>query len=168
MGTPFDPALHSEYTGKDEALLSEWKKYADACQKHGTPAIVQICHPGRQSLRVAGRRGIFGLTLAPSAVPMNIGDGWLESIVAAITWPQPREMARADIERVIRQFVDTARLAADAGFAGVELHGAHGYLLGRFPIGWTEDSLLTMIAPRSIPECQGEIIYFEMLRKERN
>ncbi|KAJ5815196.1 hypothetical protein N7474_006973 [Penicillium riverlandense] len=132
MGSPFDAALHSEYTGNDEALLSEWKKYADACQKHGTPALLQICHPGRQSFRVAGRRGIFGSTLAPSVVPMNIGDGWLMRTLAAITWSQPREMTRADIERVIRQFVDTARLAADAGFAGVELHGAHGYLLDQF------------------------------------
>jgi len=134
MGSPFDPALHSEYTEKDEAVLLEWKKYAEACQKHGTPAIAQICHPGRQSFRVAGRRGIFGQTLAPSAVPMNLGDGWLERIVAAITWTQPREMTRADIERVIRQFVDTARLMSDAGFAGVELHAAHGYLLGKFTI----------------------------------
>lgn len=37
-----------------------------------------------------------------------------------------------DIERVIQQFVDTARLMADAGFAGIELHGAHGYLIGEF------------------------------------
>lgn len=41
-------------------------------------------------------------------------------------------MTTQDVERVIRQFVDTARLMADAGFSGVELHGAHGYLIGMF------------------------------------
>ena len=130
MGSPFDPALHTEYTGTDSTLLSKWKKYASTCQKHGVPAIVQICHPGRQSFRVAGRRGILAPTLAPSAVPMNIGDGLMERVVACVTWSSPREMTRGDIERVIRQFVDTARLMADAGFSGIELHGAHGYLLG--------------------------------------
>ncbi|KAJ5368887.1 uncharacterized protein N7496_008647 [Penicillium cataractarum] len=132
MGSPFDPALHTEYTGTDTTLLSTWKKYASACQKHGTPAIVQICHPGRQSFRVAGKRGMFAPTIAPSAVPINIGDGLMEKVIACVTWSNPREMTRGDIERVIRQFVDTARLMADAGFSGVELHGAHGYLLDQF------------------------------------
>ncbi|KAJ5733451.1 hypothetical protein N7493_002237 [Penicillium malachiteum] len=131
LGTPFDPALHSEYTGQTD-LVAEWKAYADRCQKHGTPAIVQICHPGRQSFRGAGSRGIFGDTLAPSAVPMNLGDGLIERLLACLVWTTPREMSRADIEGVIRQFVDTARLMADAGFSGVEIHGAHGYLIDQF------------------------------------
>ena len=129
MGSPYDPALHGEYKG-DPSLIAEWKKYADACQKHGTPGIVQICHPGRQSFRGAGRRGLFAQTIAPSAVPINIGSGILERIVAAVAWTPPKEMTRTDIERVIRQFVDTARLMADAGFSGVQLHAAHGYLMG--------------------------------------
>lgn len=130
MGSPFDPALHTEYTGDDAGLLAQWKKYASVAQKHGTPAIVQICHPGRQSFRVAGKRGMFAPTIAPSAVPINIGNGLMERMIATLTWSGPREMTRKDIETVIRQFVDTARLMADAGFSGVELHGAHGYLLG--------------------------------------
>ncbi|KAJ5770655.1 uncharacterized protein N7511_002706 [Penicillium nucicola] len=134
MGSPFDPALHAEYKGPESnsSLVSEWKKYADATQKHGTPAIVQICHPGRQSFRVAGYRGMFAPTLAPSAVPIKVGDGLLERMVSCLAWSQPKEMTHADIERVIRQFVDTARLMADAGFSGVELHGAHGYLIDQF------------------------------------
>ncbi|KAF3392426.1 hypothetical protein F1880_008592 [Penicillium rolfsii] len=134
MGSPFDPALHAEYTGTDADTipLTQWKKYASVCQKHGTPAIVQICHPGRQSFRVAGKRGMFASTIAPSAVPINIGSGLMERVIAAVTWSSPREMTRGDIETVIRQFVDTARLMADAGFSGVELHGAHGYLLDQF------------------------------------
>ncbi|KAJ6014963.1 hypothetical protein N7540_009554 [Penicillium herquei] len=131
LGSPFDPALHSEYKGEND-LIAEWKVYADTCQKHGTPAIVQICHPGRQSFRIAGHRGIFANTLAPSAVPINLGDGLIERLIACIAWTTPREMSRADIEGVIRRFVDTARLMADAGFSGIELHGAHGYLIDQF------------------------------------
>ncbi|KAJ6134404.1 hypothetical protein N7523_000726 [Penicillium sp. IBT 18751x] len=133
LGSPHDPALHGEYKGpSDSALVAEWKKYADACQKHGTPAIVQICHPGRQSFRPAGRRGIFGQTVAPSAVPINIGNSILERVIACLAWSQPREMTTGDIEKAIRSFVDTARLMADAGFSGVELHAAHGYLMDQF------------------------------------
>ncbi|KAJ5707296.1 hypothetical protein N7488_007097 [Penicillium malachiteum] len=131
LGTPFDPALDGEYKGQTD-LVAEWKAYADRCQKHGTPAIVQICHPGRQSFRGAGSRGLFGDTLAPSAVPMNLGDGLIERLLACLVWTTPREMSRADIEAVIRQFVDSARLMADAGFSGVEIHGAHGYLIDQF------------------------------------
>ncbi|KAJ5554645.1 hypothetical protein N7513_004604 [Penicillium frequentans] len=136
LGSPFDPALHAEYKG-EENLVAQWKHYADACQKHGTPAIVQICHPGRQSFRVAGHRGIWANTIAPSAVPINLGSGLLERFIAALAWTAPREMTRAEVERVISQFVDTARLMADAGFSGIELHGAHGYLIDQFLSGKT-------------------------------
>ncbi|KAJ5155293.1 Aldolase-type TIM barrel [Penicillium capsulatum] len=131
LGAPFDPAIHAEYKG-DKALIAQWKEYADKAQKHGTPALAQLCHPGRQSLRIAGRRGIFAPTIAPSAVPVRMGDGLWERVFAAVAWPAPREMTRADVERVIRQFVDAARLVSDAGFAGIELHGAHGYLIDQF------------------------------------
>lgn len=144
LGSPFDPALHAEYSGTttDTALIAKWKSYADACQKHGTPAIAQICHPGRQSFRIAGRRGMFASTIAPSAVPIHVGDSLLERVIAAVAWTKPREMTRADIEKAIRCFVDTARLMADAGFKGVELHGAHGYLIGML---WFLDSSLLLV-----------------------
>ncbi|KAE8410215.1 putative FMN binding oxidoreductase [Aspergillus pseudocaelatus] len=134
LGSHFDPALHGEYTGKEgnEALVESWAKYAQACQQHGTPAIVQISHPGRQSIRGAGNRGLFAPTIAPSAIPVQIGDGWLDGFVSRIAFPAPREMTQADIDTVTRKFVDTARLMADSGFSGVELHGAHGYLIDQF------------------------------------
>ncbi|KAK9849086.1 hypothetical protein MYU51_014981 [Penicillium brevicompactum] len=139
MGSPFDPALHSEYKSPDSNadLVAQWKKYADACQKHGTPAIAQICHPGRQSFRGAGHRGLFAQTLAPSAVSIKLGDGYLERLLACLAWTSPKEMTSQDVERVIAQFVDTARLMADAGFSGIELHGAHGYLIDQFLSGKT-------------------------------
>ncbi|KAL1872590.1 hypothetical protein Plec18167_006708 [Paecilomyces lecythidis] len=63
---------------------------------------------------------------------MAVGDEYLQRIGAALAWTWPKEMTHADIKMVIQQFVDTARLMADAGFKGVELHSAHGYLLDQF------------------------------------
>lgn len=132
LGDLADPALPHPYRGKekDKDLLALWQKYADTAQQHGTPAIVQIVHPGRQSFRGAGNRGLFEQTIAPSSVPLSLGDGWFQRFAARLVFGVPREMTVQDIERVIRQFVDTARLMADAGFSGIELHGAHGYLIG--------------------------------------
>lgn len=75
---------------------------------------------------------MFAQTLAPSAVPIKVGDSYLEKLIGYLAWTEPKEMTTQDVEMVIRQFVDTARLMADAGFSGIELHGAHGYLLGMF------------------------------------
>jgi 2,4-dienoyl-CoA reductase-like NADH-dependent reductase (Old Yellow Enzyme family) len=80
-------------------------------------------------MRGAGRRGLFTQTMAPSAIPMNMGNGLLAKFVRWLAFGAPREMTVEDIKRVVDLFVDTARLMADSGFAGVQLHGAHGYLL---------------------------------------
>ncbi|KAL2808815.1 hypothetical protein BJX63DRAFT_17169 [Aspergillus granulosus] len=134
LGTPFDPALAGEYTdpNTNKELVETWRKYANASQEHGPPAIVQLCHPGRQSLRIAGRRGPFASPIAPSPIPLEMGDSFLQRWMGWFAFPPPREMTQADIDLVTRQFVDSARLMADAGFSGVELHGAHGYLIDQF------------------------------------
>ncbi|OGM40788.1 hypothetical protein ABOM_011147 [Aspergillus bombycis] len=134
LGTPYDPAVHGSYTGEENGkeLLPAWKSYAKACTQHGTPCIVQINHPGRQSLRLAGKRGICGSTIAPSSVPLVIDDNFYGRLISRITFPHPREMMQEDIDTVTAQFVDTARLMADSGFTGVQLHGAHGYLIDQF------------------------------------
>lgn len=140
LGSPFDPALSNLWTSSsssssssdESAVLTSWRKYATACQEHGTPALAQICHPGRQSFRVAGKRGIFASTIAPSAVPISVGNSWLECIIGAIAWTKPRALETDEVYGVIERFVSMARLMADAGFSGIELHGAHGYLIGMF------------------------------------
>ncbi|KAL1882369.1 hypothetical protein Plec18167_002785 [Paecilomyces lecythidis] len=133
LGGPNDLAPPRDYNSeKDAAVLQRWKKYADSCQKHGTPAIVQLCHPGRQSPLGSGDRGLFTSAMAPSPIPLNIGDGLIPSLIRMLVFPTPREMTVKDIERVTRQFVDGARLMADAGFSGIEFHGAHGYLIDQF------------------------------------
>jgi 2,4-dienoyl-CoA reductase-like NADH-dependent reductase (Old Yellow Enzyme family) len=56
----------------------------------------------------------------------------LSQAIRSLVFGSPREMNVDDIQRVIAQFGDSAKLAADSGFRGVEVHAAHGYLIGEF------------------------------------
>lgn len=130
LGSPADVSPNENVDR--EKILASWKKWAKAASKNGTPVIMQINHPGRQSPGGAGTRGYFEKPIAPSAIPLNIGNGILARLARAFVFGSPREMTLEDIQRVVSQFAETAKLAAEAGFAGVELHGAHGYLLSQF------------------------------------
>jgi 2,4-dienoyl-CoA reductase-like NADH-dependent reductase (Old Yellow Enzyme family) len=63
---------------------------------------------------------------------LNFGDGLIARLVSAVGFGTPLEMTAADIQHVVDGFVETSRLAAEAGFAGMEVHAAHGYLLAQF------------------------------------
>ncbi|KAL7929225.1 FMN-linked oxidoreductase [Trichoderma chlorosporum] len=130
LGSPADMAPNENVDR--ERLLDSWKKWAVASSKNGTPAIMQINHPGRQSPAGNGTRGYFEKSIAPSAIPLNLGPGIMAKLARAFVFGSPREMTIDEIQRVVVQFAETAKLAAEAGFAGVELHGAHGYLISQF------------------------------------
>ncbi|TVY38610.1 NADH-dependent flavin oxidoreductase [Lachnellula subtilissima] len=115
-----------------DATKQLWKEWADATQRFGTPALVQLCHPGRQSPSGAGNRSWFSKNVAPSAVQLNLGPGFLAKAAAALKFGTPREMTDEDIALAIDQFVAGAKQTHEAGFKGVELHAAHGYLLSQF------------------------------------
>jgi 2,4-dienoyl-CoA reductase-like NADH-dependent reductase (Old Yellow Enzyme family) len=61
-------------------------------------------------------------TIAPSAVPLNIGDSWIASVARSLIFGTPKAMTGDQIENVIAQFTRAARLAFQAGFDGVEIH----------------------------------------------
>ncbi|KAK0120175.1 hypothetical protein ONS95_011581 [Cadophora gregata] len=107
-----------------EKVISAWKGWAEACSMNGTKAIVQLNHSGRQT---PWRTGI-----APSAIPLDFGRGILPYIVNTLVFGTPREMSIEDIQNVVQMFREAACLAAEAGFAGIEIHAAHGYLLASF------------------------------------
>ncbi|PQE24954.1 hypothetical protein CJF32_00007309 [Rutstroemia sp. NJR-2017a WRK4] len=112
-----------------------WRTWAATCQRGGAATVVQLCHAGRQSPLGAGDRGFFDKTVAPSAVPMNFGPSWLERAAVKLVFGTPRELTIEEIsgkDGVIDQFVSGAKQCFEAGFKGVELHGAHGYLLAQF------------------------------------
>ncbi|KUI56241.1 NADH oxidase [Cytospora mali] len=119
----------------DEAkMLAAWKVWAKAARGPAgeTPTVVQINHPGRQSPLGAGTKGFFEKNLAPSAIPLHLGEGLLAKFASAFMFGTPREMTVAEIEDVVSRFAATARISAEAGFDGVEIHAAHGYLLAQF------------------------------------
>ncbi|RDH22372.1 FMN-linked oxidoreductase [Aspergillus niger ATCC 13496] len=100
--------------------------------EHGTPTVMQICHPGRQSPMGAGSRCLTAKNVAPSPIPLSFGSRIIDRFASSVIFGTPREMTQKDIDHVVDQFVYTSRLASQTGFQGVELHAAHGYLLSQF------------------------------------
>jgi 2,4-dienoyl-CoA reductase-like NADH-dependent reductase (Old Yellow Enzyme family) len=98
--------------------LEALRAYAKAGTVAGNHLWMQINHPGRQTLR-----DLHGAPLAPSAVPLKlVGD----------KFAPPRAMTEAQVLDVIRRFAHVAGVAREAGFTGVQVHAAHGYLLSQF------------------------------------
>ena len=123
--TAIDPSL-------EEETLRTWKSWAEACNVGDTPVIMQINHPGRQSPLGAGKKGVFTKAMAPSAVPLKFGNGYIARFSSALLFGTPLEMTVSDIQRIVKQFVHAASMASKTGFAGVQIHAAHGYLLTQF------------------------------------
>ena len=100
--------------------LEAFEKWAQQAQLNNTKVVMQINHPGRQVFKRMG-----GKVLSPSEVALNMGkhSGLFET---------PKAMSEQEIKDVIKRFVNTALQAKKAGFDGVEIHAAHGYLLSQF------------------------------------
>ncbi|KAH7024762.1 NADPH dehydrogenase [Microdochium trichocladiopsis] len=114
--------------------LELWTKWAATCQSSSgtSPTIVQINHAGRQAVAQAKKRGWFDKPLAPSAIPLDFGNSFVHRLAVSVSFGNPRAMVQDDIDSVVKGFVTTARLASEAGFAGIQIHAAHGYLLAQF------------------------------------
>ncbi|TKA50510.1 hypothetical protein B0A55_11920, partial [Friedmanniomyces simplex] len=112
--------------------LDLWKEWARIAQKEGTPCIVQLAHPGRMSPAGAGIRPKEMRALCPSEVPVQLGDTWLDKLALEKVLGTPKAMTVEDIDEVVGMFVRGAVVAREAGFAGCQLHGAHGFLLSQF------------------------------------
>ena len=102
---------------EDDRALPLFSAWAEAAQSAGSDCWVQLSHPGRQCPRLVNSR-----PLSPSDVKLDL----LGNFGA------PRPMSEADIEDVIARFVRSALLVKRAGFRGVQIHCAHGYLLSQF------------------------------------
>jgi 2,4-dienoyl-CoA reductase-like NADH-dependent reductase (Old Yellow Enzyme family) len=128
LGSPGDVAILSKASACPSSTAQDlWKNWAATCQRSGTPTVVQLCHPGRQSPLGAGNRGFFAKTVAPSAVKLNFGDNFIAKAAVSLVFGTPREMDIEEISGdggVIDQFAAAAKQSFEAGFKGVELHGA--------------------------------------------
>ncbi|MEO1713890.1 MAG: NADH:flavin oxidoreductase/NADH oxidase family protein, partial [Bacteroidota bacterium] len=100
-----------------EAILPKLQELAKQSQSATTQTWVQISHSGRQTSRLVNLH-----PKAPSSVQLK---KWA-------LFGTPRAMTEADIQEVIAGFVRTAKLCQQAGFRGIQIHSAHGYLLSQF------------------------------------
>lgn len=103
---------------EDERHLADLTEWASIVSSQGSVGLVQINHPGRQSPRTLSRHPV-----APSAITVPGTAG---------SFARPRALTDAEIEDLVRRFATTARIVTRAGFDGVQIHGAHGYLVSQF------------------------------------
>lgn len=117
LGEPGNVVLEDD---RDMALLKAW---ARAGTRNGTQLWMQLNHPGKQVPMSLNREAV-----SPSALPF-------ENPELARFFPKPRALTEAEILDLIQRFGRSAELAKEAGFTGVQIHGAHGYLVSQFLSG---------------------------------
>ncbi|KAH7360331.1 hypothetical protein BKA65DRAFT_390995 [Rhexocercosporidium sp. MPI-PUGE-AT-0058] len=112
--------------------FEKWKQCAQVAQSGGTPCIFQLAHPGRMSPTGVGNRLVDMLAICPSSVPVKLSDKWLEKLAIKCLLGTPKAMTILEIDQAVEDWKHGARVARAAGFKGIQLHGAHGFLLSQF------------------------------------
>ncbi len=102
---------------EDDHHQDDFRRWAKNAQNGGSPVWMQLNHPGRQANPIAGTEA----AVAPSAIGLGIPG-----------IPAPRALTETEIYDVIARFSLAASLADEAGFDGVQIHAAHGYLVSQF------------------------------------
>jgi N-ethylmaleimide reductase len=112
----------------NEEHVRGWEKVTGAVHNNGGRIFVQLMHAGRVAhpLNLPANSKIF----APSALGIK-GTMWTDQKQLQ-PFPVPQEMTIEDIYNTIEEYVNSAKLAIEAGFDGIELHGANGYLIEEF------------------------------------
>jgi 2,4-dienoyl-CoA reductase-like NADH-dependent reductase (Old Yellow Enzyme family) len=105
---------------EDDTQLEKFRQWAAVGRANGAHFWLQLNHPGRQTQSNLGQQA-----WAPSSVALDMGR--LSKLFAV-----PKAMSEVDIAELIQRFVATSRLAEQAGFTGVQIHAAHGYLLSQY------------------------------------
>ena len=110
-----------EFAAYDDSFIPSLRKLADAAKSGGAPAVLQIFHAGNKALPA----------LTPNGEVVSSSAVETEATVFAPS-VTPRALSHDEILEVIHAFGETTRRAIEAGFDGVEIHGAHGFLLQNF------------------------------------
>ena len=97
--------------------LKKWANVVKGTDVHLWP---QLNHPGRQAFASINKK-----VVAPSAVPLKMGG-------ASKMFALPTPLTEEKIQEIIKRFGTAARILKEAGFTGVQIHGAHGYLVSQF------------------------------------
>lgn len=116
------PSIHSA------AQVAGWRKVTDAVHAEGGKIFVQLMHTGR--IGHASHLAENAEVIAPSAIT---SEGQIYTDAAGMQdYPTPRALTTDEVKQTVREFVQAAQNAIEAGFDGVELHGANGYLIEQF------------------------------------
>ncbi|MEM1423068.1 MAG: alkene reductase, partial [Planctomycetota bacterium] len=122
-GYAFTPGIHSD------AQVEGWRLVTDAVHARGGRIFLQLWHVGRIShvdLQPGGAQPV-----GPSAVRAE-SQTYVSAESGMVDLSEPRALEAGEVDGVVEQFRDGAQRAKDAGFDGVEVHGANGYLLDQF------------------------------------
>jgi 2,4-dienoyl-CoA reductase-like NADH-dependent reductase (Old Yellow Enzyme family) len=103
---------------QDAGAMQGLSNWAEAAQSGGGKVIGQISHAGRQSPKAIAQEPV-----GPSAVAVKLPGG---------LFGKPRALSPEEIEDIIQRFAHSARILCEAGFDGVQVHAAHGYLISEF------------------------------------
>ncbi len=123
VGYPRIPGIYNE------KQIQAWKEVTNAVHAKGSKIFIQFMHTGRVSH--PGNMAKDAKILAPSAIAPENTKMYVDG-EGELAIPTPSEMITAEIESTIEEFVTAAHNAMKAGFDGVEIHGANGYLLEQF------------------------------------
>ncbi len=121
VGYPNTPGIHSE------AHVSGWRAVTDAVHGRGGRIFLQLWHVGRISHPALQPGG--ALPVAPSAIAPE-GHAWTRD--GSKPYVVPRALDTSEIPELVAAYAAAARRAREAGFDGVEIHGANGYLIDQF------------------------------------
>jgi N-ethylmaleimide reductase len=123
-GNPGVPGIYSE------AQIKGWREVVDAVHAKGGLIFLQLWHVGRVSHSSLQPGGV--LPVAPSAVPISAELKTMTADGKPASYETPRALETSEIEGLIDGYRQGARNALKAGFDGVEIHGANGYLIEQF------------------------------------
>ena len=123
IGSPLTPGLYND------AQIAAWQKITAAVHEKGGLIYAQLWHTGRVAHSI-DRHG--ALPVAPSAIAINAAGVKHFTSQGAKDYETPRALSLAEIEQTISDYAQAAKNAIKAGFDGVELHAANGYLPQQF------------------------------------
>ncbi|MBT2443382.1 alkene reductase [Streptomyces sp. ISL-36] len=121
QGYPNTPGLHSA------AQIAAWREVTDAVHARGGTIFAQLMHAGR-----IGHPDLLDGDLHPVGPSAVAAAGQVFTFEGPKDFVTPRELSTDDVRATVADFAAAARNAVDAGFDGVEIHGANGYLVHQF------------------------------------